>query len=474
MRKVSGLLLAAERRAITGLAGLYATRMLGLFMVLPVLALHADDLAGATPLLVGLALGIYGLTQAILQIPFGVLSDRLGRKPVIAVGLLLFLLGSVVAANAETIAAVIVGRCLQGSGAVAAAIMALLADQTREQVRTAAMATIGLSIGVAFAVAMVLGPWLAASFGLATVFWFTAGLAVLGLAVLWKLVPPAPRRLRHRDVGMDRRQLADIVTRADLWRLDMSIFALHLVLMAIFVAVPFRLVEAGIPADRHGLTYLGVMALAFIGMVPLVIVAEKRQRMKGMCLLAIAAIAVSLFGLAGLAGSGMALFAWLLVFFIGFNLLEATLPSMISKLAPAGAKGTAMGIYSTSQFLGAFLGGVMGGFLAQQWGLAAVFLGAGALTLVWGALMLGMPTPPHLASEVVALDADQPEDALETLMTRFAEVAGVEDVLVVPEERLAYLKVDRQRLDEQALARLTCSPQHADEESGTLRQQPRS
>ncbi len=218
MRKVSGLLLATERRAITGLAGLYATRMLGLFMVLPVLALHADDLAGATPLLVGLALGIYGLTQAVLQIPFGLLSDRLGRKPVIAAGLLLFLLGSVVAAQADSIGGVVLGRCLQGSGAVAAAIMALLADQTREQVRTAAMATIGLSIGVAFAVAMVLGPWLASWRGLSAVFWFTALLAVLGLLVLWKLVPPAPRRLRHRDVGLDRDQWRAIVARSDLWR----------------------------------------------------------------------------------------------------------------------------------------------------------------------------------------------------------------------------------------------------------------
>ncbi|WP_163558347.1 MFS transporter [Halomonas sp. NO4] len=473
MRKVSGLLLSTERRAITGLAGLYATRMLGLFMVLPVLALYADDLAGATPLLVGLALGIYGLTQAILQIPFGVMSDRLGRKPVIAAGLVLFLLGSVVAASAESIAGVIVGRCLQGSGAVAAAIMALLADQTREQVRTAAMATIGLSIGVAFAVAMVLGPWLAAGLGLAAVFWFTAGLAVLGLAVLAWLVPPAPRRLRHRDVGIDRAQLGEIITRADLWRLDLSIFALHLVLMAIFVAVPFRLVEAGIAVDRHGLTYLGVMALAFVGMVPLVIVAEKRQRMKGMCLGAIAAITLSLFGLGGLAGSSLALFAWLLLFFIAFNLLEATLPSMLSKLAPAGAKGTAMGIYSTSQFLGAFLGGVLGGFLAQQWGLAAVFLGAGLLALAWGLVMLGMPAPPHLSSEVVALDDDHPEDALDTLMASFAEVAGVEDVLVVPEERLAYLKVDRRRLDEQALARLTRS-HRTGSKSDAAEQQPRS
>ncbi|WP_254276421.1 MFS transporter [Halomonas sp. 3H] len=454
MRKVSGLLLATERRAITGLAGLYATRMLGLFMVLPVLALYADDLAGATPLLVGLALGVYGLTQAVLQIPFGALSDRLGRKPVIAAGLLLFLAGSVVAASAESIGGVILGRCLQGSGAVAAAIMALLADQTREQVRTAAMATIGLSIGVAFAVAMVLGPWLAAAFGLSAVFWFTALLAGAGLVVLWKLVPPAPRRLQHRDVGIDRAQLGATLGRRDLLRLDLSIFALHLILMAIFVAVPFRLLEAGVAVERHGLTYLGIMLLAFAAMVPLVILAEKRRQMKAMCLSAIAAITLSLGGLAGL-GSGLwSLFGWLLLFFVAFNLLEATLPSMLSKLAPAGAKGTAMGVYSTGQFLGAFLGGVLGGFLAQQWGLSAVFLGCALFGLVWLALMAGMASPPHLASEVVALDGDHHGDALDSLMARFAEVAGVEDVLVVPEERLAYLKVDRQRLDEEALARL--------------------
>ncbi len=454
MRKVSGLLLATERRAIAGLAGLYATRMLGLFMVLPVLALHADDLAGATPLLVGVALGVYGLTQAALQIPFGLLSDRLGRKPVIAGGLLLFLIGSLVAAQAETIGGVILGRCLQGSGAVAAAIMALLADQTREQVRTAAMATIGLSIGVAFAVAMVLGPLLASWFGLAGVFWFAALLAAVGLPVLWRLVPPAPRRLRHRDVGLDRAQLRATLARGDLLRLDLSIFALHLVLMAIFVAVPFRLLEAGVVAERHGLAYLGVMALAFVAMVPLVVIAEKRRRMKAMCLSAIAAITLSLAGLAGLGEGLWPLLAWLLVFFTAFNLLEATLPSMLSKLAPAGAKGTAMGVYSTSQFLGAFLGGMLGGFLAQQWGLAAVFLGAALLGLVWLALMAGMSPPPHLASEVVALDGEHGDDALETLMAKFAGVAGVEDVLVVPEERLAYLKVDRQRLDQEALARL--------------------
>ncbi|MFB9869423.1 MFS transporter [Vreelandella sulfidaeris] len=457
MRKVSALLLASERRAISGLAGLYASRMLGLFMVLPVLALYADKLEGATPLLIGVALGIYGLSQATLQIPFGLLSDRIGRKRVIAMGLIIFALGSVVAALSDTILGVIAGRALQGGGAVAAAIMALLADQTREEIRTAAMATIGLSIGVSFAIAMVLGPWLAAWAGLSGVFWFTAVLTLVGLLVLWRWVPAAPRRRQHRDVGMDRQQFKSVITRADLWRLDLSIFALHLVLMAIFVAVPFRLLNTGIAIEYHGLAYLGIMALSFVAMVPLIILAEKQQRMRLMCLLAIGAIVVSLTGLGLPLSSGYWLFVWLLLFFTGFNLLEATLPSMLSKLAPAGAKGTAMGVYSTSQFLGAFLGGTLGGLLAHYGGLNAVFVGCAVLALGWLIVMWKMPSPPPLSSEVVALD-DAQVDALDLLMERLAEVVGVEDVMAVPEERLVYLKVNRQQLDQAALTKLMTPP----------------
>ncbi|TDX24175.1 putative MFS family arabinose efflux permease [Modicisalibacter xianhensis] len=453
---MSSRLLATERRAITGLAGLYATRMLGLFMVLPVLALYAEDLAGATPLLVGLALGAYGLTQAVLQIPFGLLSDRIGRKIVIAGGLVLFIVGSLVAAQATTIGEIIVGRCLQGSGAVAGAIMALLADQTREQVRTAAMATIGLSIGVAFAIAMVVGPLIASSFGLSGVFWFTAVLAILSLVVLWRLVPAAPRRAQHRDVGLDRSQLRSTLTRSDLLRLDFSIFSLHLILMAAFVALPFRLVDVGIEAEHQGWVYLAVMGMAFVFMVPLVIVAEKYRRMKVTFLGTVAAMTLVLLLLGELGHQRWVLIGLLLAFFVAFNLLEATLPSMISKLAPAGAKGTAMGIYSTSQFLGAFLGGVLGGALAQRFGYDAVFLGTALLAAVWLMVIWGMPAPRHLSSEVVALE-EQEGDALDTLMARFASVAGVEDVLVVPEERVAYLKVDRQRLDADALARVAGS-----------------
>ncbi|GHC37214.1 MFS transporter [Aidingimonas halophila] len=452
---ISGLLLATERRAIIGLAGLYSSRMLGLFMVLPVLALSAESLQGATPMLVGLALGVYGLMQALLQIPFGLLSDRLGRKRVIAVGLILFLIGSIIAALADSIVGIIVGRSLQGSGAVAAAIMALLADQTREEVRTAAMAMIGLSIGVAFAVAMVTGPLLSAYFGLSGIFWLTAVLALLGLLVLWKVVPKAPKRVLHRDVGLDRQQLKSMLLRLDLLRLDISIFSLHLILMAIFVVIPFRLVEVGFESAYHGWVYLTVMGLAFIGMVPLVMLAEKKRQMKPVFILSVALLTLCL---AAMGVSGVTSWWWLacllLGFFIAFNLLEATLPSMISKMAPAGAKGTAMGVYSTSQFLGAFLGGLLGGVLDQYWGHDAVFYGAAVVGVVWLGSVMTMPAPRHLASEVVALDDETRGDALDTLMTRLAEVAGVEDVLVVPEERVAYLKVDRQQLDSEALARI--------------------
>ena len=446
-----------EIRATWSLASLFALRMLGLFMILPVFAIYGQDLGAATPALIGLAIGVYGLTQALLQVPFGLVSDRIGRKRVIAMGLLIFAFGSVVAAMADSIGGVILGRALQGGGAVAAAIMALLADQTREQVRTAAMATIGLSIGVSFAIAMVLGPWLASWAGLSGVFWFTALLTLVGLLVLWRWVPPAPRRLRHRDVGLDRKQFKSVITRPDLWRLDLSIFALHLVLMAIFVAIPFRLLNAGVAVEYHGLAYLGIMALSFVAMVPLVIIAEKRQRMRLMCLLAIGAIAASLASLGLSLSQGHWLFVWLFVFFTGFNLLEATLPSMLSKLAPAGAKGTAMGVYSTSQFLGAFLGGTLGGLLANTWGLNAVFIGCAVLALAWWVAMWRMPSPPPLSSEVVALHDTQP-DAINLLMEHLADVVGVEDVMVVPEERLMYLKVNRKELDQAALAKLIPPP----------------
>ncbi|OHV11557.1 MFS transporter [Kushneria phosphatilytica] len=447
--KRSSLLLNIEYRAISGLSLLYGVRMLGLFMVLPILALYSSHLEHATPTLVGVALGGYGLTQAILQIPFGMLSDRIGRKPVIALGLMLFIIGSIIAALATSIYGVIIGRCIQGSGAVAGAIMALLADRTREEVRTSAMATIGMSIGVAFAVAMVAGPLVAHAFGLEGVFWCTALLAALGLPILWRFVPAAPRQ-RHRDVGTDRSQFFNMLRRPDLLRLDFSILALHAILTGCFVAVPVRLAALGIPASEHGWVYLPVMATAFIGMIPLIIIAEKYRHMKAVFTGTVISLVFTLTAMSLIPADSWLLVALLWLFFVAFNLLEATLPSLISKSAPAGTKGTAMGIYSTSQFLGASLGGTVGGIVSGAIGSSAVF-GAGAcLALIWTLVVWRMPEPRYLSSQIISLGPlrEEPE---RVLTERFQSIAGVEDVLVASDEGVAYLKVDRTRLDDEAL-----------------------
>ncbi|MFC0269039.1 MFS transporter [Kushneria aurantia] len=446
--------LPGEYRAMIGLGLLYAFRMLGLFMVLPVLSLYTRDLPGATPFLVGVALGGYGLTQAVLQIPFGMLSDRIGRKEVIAAGLCLFLLGSIIAALSSSIYGIIIGRCLQGSGAIAGALMALLADRTREEVRTSAMAAIGMSIGVSFALAMAIGPLLAEYFGLSGIFWSTSLLAVAGLVILWRLVPAAPARRQHRDVGVDPRQLIAMLRRPDLLRLDFSILCLHALLTAAFVALPLELEALGIAPRYHGWVYLPIMALGFIAMLPLIIAAEKYRRMRPIFLSTVAIMALSLLGLGVFEDSRWSVLALLFVFFTGFNLMEATLPSMISKIAPVGAKGSAMGIYSTSQFLGACLGGAGGGAIVGVAGIDALFQFSALLALVWFLSVLGMQPPRHLSSEIIALD--ETLDARDKqLSNRLAAIAGVEEVMVVAQERIAYLKVDRDKLDREALAHLS-------------------
>ncbi|GHC27468.1 MFS transporter [Kushneria pakistanensis] len=440
-----------EYRAIAGLGMLYAFRMLGLFMVLPVLSLYARELNGATPFLIGIALGGYGLAQAIFQIPFGALSDRLGRKQIIAFGLLLFFAGSVMAALSTSIYGVIAGRCLQGSGAIAGALMALLADKTREETRTTAMAAIGMSIGLAFALAMALGPFLAELFGLSGVFWSTALLALVGLLILWRLVPSAPAR-QHRDVGVDPGQLGKMLFQRELLRLNFSIFALHAILTGCFIALPLRLESLGIEAQNHGWVYLPVMAAGFFIMIPLIIAAEKYRHMKVVFMGAVAAMTLALMAMSEAGDSRWLLITLLLVFFTGFNLMEAMLPSLISKLSPAGAKGTAMGVYSTSQFLGASLGGGLGGAVAGHFGIDAVFLFAAALGSLWFLSILNMATPKHLSSEIISLKGKNIINSRE-YSDQLKSIEGVEDVLVVEEENVAYLKIDRDNIDRETLTR---------------------
>lgn len=374
---------ALERRAVAGLAGIYSTRLLGLFLILPVFALYAQTLEGYTPRLAGLALGIYGLTQACLQLPFGIASDRFGRKPVIAAGLLLFAIGSVMAALADSMTGVLIGRALQGAGAVSAAVTALVADLTRETQRTKAMAAIGITVGASFLISIPLGSALNTIVGVPGIFWLTAVLAVAGMLILW-LAVPTPTRIDRRQRAPVLRELGAVMRDARLLRLNAGIFALHAALTATFVVLPTALVErAGLPANEHAALYLPLMLLSALPLFPIISLSERRGWQHGVfagsvLVLSLAQAALSLQN-GSLAGIGVSL----LVFFIAFNILEASLPSLISKMAPAVAKGAAIGVYSTFQFLGAFVGGAGGGWLHQHYSASAVFAGAAVVTGIW-------------------------------------------------------------------------------------------
>lgn len=440
-----------ESRAALSLAGIFSLRMLGLFLILPVFALYAEHLEGVTPILVGAAIGAYGLTQALLQIPFGMLSDRIGRKPVIVAGLLLFAVGSIVAANSETIWGVILGRAIQGSGAIAAAVMALAADLTREQNRTKAMGMIGISIGMAFAVAMVLGPLLDQWVGVPGLFWLTAVLALGGIGIVLFLVPNPADSSFHRDAGTVPGQFGRVLRNPDLLRLDFGIFVLHMILTAVFLAVPLALRDlAGLPSARHWLVYLPVMVLAMGLMVPFIVIAEKRRKMKSIFVGAVLTIALAQTALAFWHASWVSLAVLLLVYFTAFNVLEASLPSLISKTAEADSKGTAMGVYSSSQFFGAFLGGLAGGWMHATFDLQGVFLFAAAAAGLWFLVALGMAPPRYLSSYLRKV-GEVTESQAHELQAMLLELDGVEDAAVAAGEGVAYLKIDRQRIDEQRL-----------------------
>ena len=389
---------AQERRSVSSLALLYCFRMLGLFMVLPLLALYAADLPGATPTRIGLAIGIYGLMQAALQIPLGWLSDKVGRKPVIVAGLLLFILGSVVAAMADSIGGIILGRTLQGAGAIASTVMALVADLTREEQRTKAMAVVGMSIGLSFAVAIVLGPAVAAMGSLSAVFWFTAVLAVIGIVIVTVLVPSAPvvseRLVAGANMGVLRRSLQNRV----LLRLNFGVFVLHFILTASFLLVPGLLEQSfGVDREQHWKVYLPVLLLSLAGMVPLMVLAERGGRLRMAFLVGIALVFAAV-TLLGYASTALLFYVGLCLFFVGFNYLEATLPSLVSKTVIADSKGSAMGVYSTCQFLGAFAGGAAGGVLVQHLGENGLISACLALAGAWWLLVFRAPKPVEVES----------------------------------------------------------------------------
>ncbi len=449
---LSDTMTPVERRAAASLASIYALRMLGLFMILPVFALYAEHLEGVTPTLVGVALGIYGLTQALFQIPFGLISDRIGRKSVITAGLLIFALGSVVAAVSDSIQGVILGRALQGAGAVAGVVLALAADLTREEHRLKVMAGIGISIGISFSVALVAGPVLEHWIGVPGIFWLTALLALAGIAVLQLWVPRPVHLYRHPDTEAVPEQFREVLSNRQLLRLDFGIFALHMALTAIFVVVPHLLRDGvGLPVNRHWYVYLPVMLAAFVAMVPFIIIAEKKRRMKQVFSGAILGLGVSMLLMWGSHGELTGIVVALLLFFTTFNLLEASLPSLVSKTAPAWSKGTAMGVYSSAQFLGAFAGGFMGGWLNGLFGVTGVFLFSAAVTGIWFLLAWTMEEPPYLTTYLIRVGEVDAAEA-ERLSRRLLREEGVEEAVVLPEDGVAYLKVDMERVDKAALA----------------------
>ena len=373
-----------ELRAAASLAAVFSVRMLGLFMVYPVFAAFARHLAGATPYRIGVALGIYGLSQGVLQIPFGTLSDRIGRKTMIVIGLAVFGVGSAVAARAATIDGMIIGRLLQGAGAIGSVVLALVADLTAEKSRTKAMALVGMTIGLSFLVAIVTGPAVAGWIGVAGIFWLMAALALAGIAITLLVVPRPPRRPAGRAAQPLAALIGASLRNPQLLRLDFGIFALHAMLTASFLVVPGLLrATLAVSSREQWQVYLPVLLVSVGVMMPAIIVAERHRRMKSLLVGAVAALAASQLLLAVGGSNPYVLLVGLVVFFCGFNVMEASLPSLVTKAAPAGSTGTATGIYSSSQFLGIFAGGAIGGWVHQAAGTPAVFLFAGALAVVW-------------------------------------------------------------------------------------------
>ncbi|MBE9516755.1 MAG: MFS transporter [Proteobacteria bacterium] len=453
MRLPSQAMNPLERRAVAGLAGIYASRMLGLFLVLPILANSTHDMPGYSGFMVGLALGIYGLTQAVFQVPLGMASDYIGRKPIIAGGLVMFAIGSVVAATADTMSGIIIGRALQGMGAIAAAVLALAADLTRDEQRTKAMAIIGITIGASFIIAMPLGSLLDSVIGLSGVFWFIAALALLGIFLLYAVIPTPVHKPQRRQLGEVRRQFGDVLRDINLVRLDAGIFILHSVMMAMFVVIPLALVQYGkMPASKLWQAYGPIMLLSILGMVPMIILAERKQMMRSVFAIAVLMLAIA----QGILYTGYQSFAGLVagmfIFFVAFNFLEASLPSMLSRTAPTVARGAAVGVYSSFQFLGAFTGGVVGGWLFNSYGMPSVFVFCTVLLLIWFVIALGMPKLEKLVTRTLKVKVGDEESA-SALVTELTAISGVREAVVILEQATAYIKVDEKQLDESALAR---------------------
>ncbi len=442
---------ALERRSTFALSSIFALRMLGLFMIIPVFSVAGQQYAHATPMLIGLAVGVYGLTQALLQIPFSLLADRYSRKPLVVLGLLMFALGGAVAAMSESIYGVIIGRAIAGGGAVSAVVMALLADVTREEQRSKAMAMMGMSIGLSFVVAFSLGPWLTSLVGISGLFWVTTIMGLAAIAML-TLVPKVTRHHKKFQQGYVE-QLKQVLRMGDLNRLHVSVFSLHLLLTAMFIYMPSQLISmADLPLSSHGLVYLPLLVLSLFFAFPSIILAEKYRKMRGIFLTAIAGIILGLLVLIFGFESKYILLLGLGLFFIAFNVMEALLPSWLSKSAPIQSKATAMGVNASSQFLGAFFGGLLGGQLLLLNNTALGWSILSGIAILWLLISFGLKQPRYLSSMVFRLpEQHNTQDWTAELLA----IRGIEEVLIMPEQNVAYVKVEKQLIDDAARQQLT-------------------
>jgi MFS family permease len=445
---------ATEKRAILSLSSIMSLRMIGLFMVLPVFTLYAQELQGATPTRIGMAVGIYGLAQALFQIPFGALSDRVGRKPIILFGLLIFIVGSLIAGFSHSITMMMVGRTLQGVGAVGSTILAMMADLTREEHRTTSMAIAGMTIGFSFALAMLVGPVLTKWMPVSYLFLLAACFGVMAIFILFSATPTPRIERWHRDAEPEWRSFLTLLIQPDLAKLNIGIFILHAIFTASFVVIPISLHQfLQLPANQQWELYLPTLSVAFIAVLICAGNAERKQQIKFYFLSSIIALAMAEL-LLWLTPNSMMLTAISLgLFFAGFSLLEAFLPSLISRAAPASRKGSALGIYSCAQFFGIFVGGALGGWLFGIYSFAGVYLFCLILSLFWLALSWLMQPPRHLVTQMLRLLPAQHQN-WHLYAKKLHVIPGMVEVTFIAEDGVAYLKMERETKTHPDLIRL--------------------